>query len=73
MQTNGHMAIGPLKGKTMNTDKAVAVVEEKRSPMHISLSAEDKRFLKVYAAEHDTTVAAVIAECVEKLKKEAQK
>ena len=43
--------------------------EEKRATMHISLSEKDKVFLKVYAAEHGTTVAAVIAECVEKLRK----
>ena len=47
------------------------MVEEKRVSMNIALSLEDKKFLKVYAAENDTTVAAVIAECVERLRKEA--
>lgn len=42
--------------------------EEKRVTMHISLSEKDKIFLKVYAAEHGTTVAAMIAEYVEKLR-----
>ena len=49
------------------------VVREERVSMNIALSPEDKKFLKVYAVEHDTTVAAVIAECVERLKKEAGK
>lgn len=48
-------------------------VREERVSMNIALSPEDKKFLKVYAVEHDTTVAAVIAECVERLKKEAGK
>ena len=41
---------------------------EKRTSMNIALSPEDKKFLKVYAIEHDTTVAAVIHEFVEKLR-----
>ena len=46
--------------------------EEKRVSMNIARSTEDKKLLNIYAAEHDTTVAAVIAECVEKLRKEAE-
>ncbi len=42
--------------------------KEQRVAMNIALSPEDKRFLKVYAAEHDTTVAAVIAECIKTLR-----
>ena len=53
--------------------KNKAVVREERVSMTIALSPEDKRFLKVYAAEHDTTVAAVIAECVAKLRKKTEK
>ena len=54
--------------------KNEAVVREERVSMTIALSPEDKRFLKVYAAEHDTTVAAVIAEGVKQLReKEAGK
>ena len=54
--------------------KNEAAVREERVSMTIALSPEDKRFLKVYAAEHDTTVAAVIAECVRHLReKEAGK
>lgn len=48
-------------------------LKEERVSMNIALSPDDKKFLKVYAAEHDTTVAAVIAECVGKLRKEAGK
>lgn len=48
-------------------------VNLERVSINIALSPEDKKFLKVYAAEHDTTVAAVIAECVKRLKKEAGK
>ena len=56
----------------MAKEKETAAREERVS-MNIALSPEDKKFLKVYAAERDTTVAAVIAECVERLKKEAGK
>ena len=54
-------------------DKKVEAGEEKRVSMNIALSADDKKYLKVYAAEHDTTVSAVIHECVERLRKEAGK
>ena len=46
----------------------VKAASEKRTSMNISLALEDKKFLKVYAIEHDTTVAAVIHEFVEKLR-----
>jgi len=46
--------------------------KESRVAMNIALSPDDKRFLKVYAAEHDTTVAAVIAECIKKLREEGE-
>ena len=32
----------------------------KKATLNISIDAEDKRFLKVYAAEHDTSIAAII-------------
>ena len=56
----------------MAKDK-IEAAEEKRVSMNIALSPEDKKFLKVYAAEHETTVAAVIAEMVDRLRKEAGK
>ena len=40
--------------------------------MLLSLSVEDKKFLKIYAAERGMTVAAVIHEYVEDLRKEKQ-
>lgn len=55
----------------MDKEKQEAI-EEKRVSMNIALSPADKKFLKVYAAEHDTTVAAVIARCVEQLRKEVR-
>ena len=48
-------------------------VSEKRTSMNIALSPEDKKFLKVYAIEHDTTVAAVIHDYVVMLRKKYSK
>ena len=45
-----------------------ALANTERVSMNIALSPEDKKFLKIYAAEHDTTVAAVIAEGVKQLR-----
>lgn len=47
-------------------------LDEKRTTMQISLTQEDKRFLKVYAAERNMTVAALIHECVERLRGEGK-
>ncbi len=57
---------------TLNKGKETNVREERVS-MNIALSPEDRKFLKVYAAERETTVAALIAEYVAKLRKEAGK
>ena len=48
-------------------------VREERVPMNVTLSPDNKKFLKMYAVEKGTTVSQVIAEYVEKLKKEAEK
>ena len=40
-------------------DKEKTDVREERVSMNIGLSPEDKRFLKVYAIEHDTTTGKV--------------
>lgn len=40
-----------------------------RVPMNITITPEDKKFLKMYALEHDTTISALIAEYVEKIRK----
>lgn len=47
--------------------------EQRKTTLNVSISADDKKYLKVYAAEHDTTVAAVIHAFVERLRKEAGK
>lgn len=36
----------------------------RRTTLNLSVTVEDKQFLKIYAAEHDKTVAAVIHECI---------
>ena len=43
---------------------------EPRTNLLLSLSVEDKKFLKIYAAERGMTVAAVIHEFVEDLRRE---
>ena len=42
---------------------------EARVHMNITVTPEEKKFLKVYAAEHDTTISTLISEYVEKLRK----
>ncbi|WP_314642554.1 hypothetical protein [Stomatobaculum longum] len=37
---------------------------EKRTTLNLSVTVADKQFLKIYAAEHGITVAAVIHECI---------
>lgn len=44
---------------------------ERKTTLNVSISAEDKKFLKMYALEHDTTVAALIEAYVEKLRNDA--
>ena len=43
--------------------------DKKTSKLNIVLSEEDKKFLKIYAVERDTSVSAVIHEYVEQLRK----
>ena len=45
-------------------------VAERKTTLNVSISADDKKYLKMYALEHDTTVAAMIETYVEKLRKE---
>ena len=40
-----------------------------RTTLNVSISQDDKTFLKVYAARKGTSVAAVIHDCVEQLRK----
>ena len=41
---------------------------KKRTTINVAITPEDKQFLKVYAAKHDTNVAAVIAKYIEILR-----
>lgn len=43
--------------------------EKKTSKLNIVLSEKDKKFLKIYALERDTSVSAIIHEYVEQLRK----
>jgi glutamate-1-semialdehyde aminotransferase len=38
---------------------------EKRTTLSLSLTVNDKKALKMYAAEHETTIAAVIHEWIQ--------
>ena len=54
--------------KTVSTD-AVAD-EEKRTTLSLSLTVSDKKALKMMAAEHETTIAAIIHKWVQEHLKE---
>ena len=47
--------------------------EKKTSKLNIVLSETDKKFLKIYALERDTSVSAVIHEYIEQLRKAGKK
>lgn len=47
--------------------------DKKTSKLNIVLSEKDKKFLKIYAVERDTSVSAVIHEYVEQLRREVNK
>lgn len=59
-----------------NTGLEIKWLEKKegvpRTNLLLSLSVEDKKFLKIYAAERGMTVAAVIHEFVEALRERKQ-
>lgn len=46
------------------------IKSEPRVPINITLTAEDKQFLKMYALKHNTNVSAVIEEYVKTLRTE---
>lgn len=48
-------------------------MENKRTTLTISISTEDKKQLKIIAAEHGTTISAVIHNWIEKHEKEGRK
>lgn len=61
-----------MKQNTMNATspnhQSSVSESEKKTSMNIALTTEDKQFLKIYAAKHDTNVAAMIAKYVETLR-----
>ena len=50
--------------ETENGIKKIRGGSEKRTTLNLSVTVEDKQFLKIYAAEQGVTVAAVIHECI---------
>ena len=44
------------------------IKSEPRVPINITLTAEDKQFLKLYAIKHGTNVSAIISEYVKYLR-----
>ena len=53
----------------MTNDKAISNGAEKTT-LNISLTAEDKKILKVYAAQNGTTISSMIQGFIETLKSE---
>lgn len=47
---------------------SLPIEPERKVPMNIALSADDKQFLKLYAIKHDTNVSALIAAYVKMLR-----
>lgn len=47
----------------MNTEKT-------KTTINVSITAEDKKFLKIYAFKHDVSVAALIEMWIQKLREE---
>lgn len=49
-------------------EKIQADEKRRTTSMNIALTAEDKKFIKIYALENDTTVADVIHEYIQRLR-----
>ena len=49
---------------TNNRDSKKNTMDKNRTTLNLSVTVEDKTFLKIYAAEHGVTVANVIHECI---------
>lgn len=58
--------------KTASTDTAPAD-NEKRTTLSLSLTTGDKKTLKMMAAEHETTIAAIIHGWIKEHQKEEDK
>lgn len=50
----------------------MAAYTEKKATLNISISQSDKKYLKTYAVEHDTTVTQLIADYVRQLRDEEE-
>jgi len=47
-------------------NKEPVEISEKRTTLSLSLSVDDKKAIKKYAVDHETTVAAVVHEWIQK-------
>ena len=52
---------------------ADTTADEKRTTLSLSLTVSDKKALKIMAAEHETTIAAIIHEWVQEHIEEVEK
>ena len=48
----------------------MAAETDKKTTLNLSMSPDDKKYLKTYAIEHDTTVTQLIADYVRQLQDE---
>ena len=46
----------------------MAAETDKKTTLNLSMSPDDKKYLKTYAIEHDTTVARLIADYISNLR-----
>lgn len=54
------------------TDNKTTVVEAEKTTLNISLTVEEKKFLKVYAAQNGLTVSGIIQDYIEELRKRTE-
>lgn len=63
------------EAEQMKIDKAAAsdtAADDKRTTLSLSLTVSDKKALKMMAAEHETTIAAIIHEWIHEHQKEVK-
>lgn len=54
------------------TDIKTTTVEAEKTTLNISLTVEEKKFLKVYAAQNGLTVSGIIQDYIEELRKRTE-
>lgn len=54
------------------TDIKTTAAEAKKTTLNISLTVEEKKFLKVYAAQNGLTVSGIIQNYIEELRKRTE-